>query len=224
LTNANQWRDCPLCGNRQNKRSLFDKEMQYTYIHCPVCDLIYADTPYIPTPIRERQRYLEHDNTMDNDGYVKMLRGFLESAVLPFASSGSVLEFGCGPGPVLAQLLQQQGFEVDLYDPYFYCNQDWRNKEYDIITATEVFEHLSNPHKNLRQLCNVLKPDAILALMTHFHPGHKTFCQWWYRRDPTHISFYSKSSLCWIERNFPLSMIFSDDIKTVTLKKTPLRT
>jgi hypothetical protein len=44
----------------------------------------------------------------------------------------------------------------------------------------------------------LLAPRALLAVMTEVHPGPDPFAGWHYRRDPTHVAFYSNRTFAWI--------------------------
>ncbi len=49
-----------------------------------------------------------------------MLRGFIDKTVIPFVSSGKLLDFESGPEPVLVQLLNRDyNFEIDHYDLHY---------------------------------------------------------------------------------------------------------
>jgi len=211
---------CPLCRGSSYPVPAGDGGYM-SYDHCPNCDLIFAHESAVPTRADERARYLEHDNTMANEGYVRMLRGFLKTAILPYVSCsrGCALDFGCGPGPVLAYLMEKEGFAVRLYDPYFFPDKTYTKYNYDVIASTEVFEHLQNPYNSMRKLVQLLVPDGILAVMTHFHPGPESFSDWWYHRDPTHITFYSEKTFRWAADHLPLRLLASDGIKTLTLQR-----
>ena len=70
--------------------------------------------------MKKKKRYLEHNNQIDNMAY----RSFLGKLALPLQaklSSGDTgLDFGCGHGPALADILEKDGFNVSLYDPFFF--------------------------------------------------------------------------------------------------------
>lgn len=124
-----------------------------------------------------------------------MFNDFLKAAVFPFTPvSGRALDFGCGHGPVLAEVLTEAGYGADLYDKYFFPRRPWADNsvKYDIITSTEVFEHINHPLLILKILKKLLKPRGVVAIMTQFTPQKESdFKKWWYLRDSTHISFYS---------------------------------
>ena len=182
--------NCKICSNRTTAVS--GKTFSSTYYFCAYCRFIFIDEDNIVAPGKEVDLYKQHNNTFANEGYVNMFNVFMRKTVEPYEDKiDKALDFGCGPGPVLAGLLQQKGFTVDIYDPYFAPERTFEKKSYDLITSTEVFEHLKNPLETLSMLKNHLTKDGILAIMTLFHPDDTNlFKQWWYRRDPTHIAFY----------------------------------
>ena len=137
----------------------------------------------------------------------------------------NALDFGCGPEPVLKVLLNRLGLEVDIFDLYFFPQEVFINKKYDLITCTEVFEHLKNPLDTLVLLESLLNENGILAVKTLFHTTCNDFRNWWYRRDSTHICFYSQHTFKWIEDhfNFIIELIDNNSIcvfrkKIVTIK------
>lgn len=207
---------CILCA--ENCLKPIEAAQPGRYYHCRVCDLIFLDPSMRLSRNKEKNRYLEHNNTIENAGYVAMFEDFLRTAVLPFVKAGAqALDFGCGPGPVLQELLKRHGFHAQVYDPYFAPSMPQRT--FDLITATEVLEHVYGPAKVWEGLAALLKRDAVLAIMTHFHPGQDAFAAWWYRRDPTHVVFYSEATFRWLCGAYGFRLLFSDSKKTVALQK-----
>ena len=128
-------------------------------------------------------------------------RAFLEPAAratkASTASSAHGLDYGCGPGPVLAEMLKESGRKVDLYDPFFFSAPPLRTP-YDFLTCTEAIEHFHNPRAEFGRLFELLKPQAPLIVMTAFRDVQQTsdaFLHWHYRRDVTHVSFFSQRTL-----------------------------
>ncbi len=191
------------------------------YHSCPDCQWIFLDKQFHPSEERQKQRYLQHENSAGNAGYVAMFEGFIRTCVEPFApKGGALLDFGCGPEPVLAGLLQKRGFSVDTFDLLFAPDESYRNKYYDLIILTEVLEHLFNPWETLKTLGENLKPGGGFAVMTLFHPNDRErFSKWWYRKDSTHVSFYTLKTLSLIAENLGIPLGFSDDNRVVVLKK-----
>jgi len=192
------------------------------------------DEAKIVPPEREKTEYSTHRNTLDNEGYVNMFLEFIKKAVTPFQTNPgqtgtrTALDFGSGPGDcVLAHVLREEwGYEVDIYDVYFAPEKVYTGKTYDLITCTEVLEHLKNPVDTLRLLKQHLNPGGILALMTLFHPvsedkpeGGEMFQQWWYRRDVTHIGFFRPKTLRFIAHLLEMKPLMMDERNTVTFQK-----
>ncbi len=208
---------CKLCSYQNLQEIRHNGELYY---FCPLCEFIFLKEEFIPGPHKERARYEEHDNTHQNEGYVHMFEKFITAVIEPRASEiDSVLEFGCGPGPVLADLLEEKGFTVDKYDPYFFPCKVFTGKKYDLITVTEVYEHLRDPLGITEMLISHLKPGAYLALMTSFHPGPDKFKDWWYKWDPTHICFYSARTFAWLAARFDLELVLLKKRKYCLFKK-----
>ena len=108
------------------------------------------------------------------------------------------LDFGCGPGPALAQMFAEAGFDMALYDPLFHPDPAALDARYDFITCTEVAEHLFEPAKVFDQFDVLLKPGGWLGIMTCFQTDDARFDNWHYRRDPTHVVFYREATFQWL--------------------------
>ena len=138
-----------------------------------------------------------------------MFEDFIETGIDPHNQGiKTALDFGCGPTPVLQGLLEKHGIKTDIYDPFFFPEKVYTNKKYDLITCTEVFEHLYNPMAIMEMFAHHLNQNGIIAIMTMFHPNDKTeFLKWWYRRDVTHISFFSPHTMEYMASRFGLHVI-----------------
>jgi hypothetical protein len=114
------------------------------------------------------------------------------------------LDFGSGPGPALSVMFSEQGFNSECFD-IFYNNDlsllrptdDHANQlgRYDVVTLTEVIEHLTDPWTELERLWQLLNRRGLLGLMTKLVTDLESFQHWHYKNDPTHIAFYSLQTL-----------------------------
>ncbi len=186
--------DCKICKNLVT--SIEDVKKALVYHRCTSCGFVFLDEKFIVNKKEEKKKYDQHNNSLENKGYVQMFEDFLNLSVNFYKKDiHTVLEFGSGPEPVLSKLLEQRGFEVDIYDLYYAPKKVYATKSYDLITSTEVFEHLSSPLEVLELLVKHLNTNGYIALMTKFPPkDDQIFLAWWYRRDPTHISFFTPKS------------------------------
>ena len=117
-----------------------------------------------------------------------------------------VLDYGCGFAPALAYIFKSYGFKVELYDPFFFPNKDVLLKKYKFITCSEVVEHFFNPYEEFDKINNLLENNSWLGVMTTFLTKDEIFKNWYYRRDPTHVVFYTKKTFQHIgfQRNWQL--------------------
>lgn len=175
---------------------------QREYWRCPECLATFLDPSQFPSAQVELRQYRLHRNDPDDAGY----RAFLDRVAQPLLarlSAGSRgLDFGCGPGPVLAAMLRDAGHCVALYDPFFHPDRRVLEDKFDFITCTEVAEHFHRPAEAFEQLDAMLKPGAWLFVMTTLQFDDAGFADWYYRRDPTHVVFYRAVTLENVARRF----------------------
>ena len=208
---------CNICGSEAVKSFLTSD--QKTYWSCSCCGGKFLDKDFLLNSNDEKERYLEHNNEINDPEY----RSFLSKLVIPLKEkilpSSKGLDFGCGHGPALADMLKKDGFEVLLYDPFFYPDTNVLSQQYDFITCTETAEHFYDPWKEFNMLNNLLKPGGWLGIMTCFLTTDDMFESWYYRRDPTHVTFYAEKTFQVIasQRNW-ICEVQSKDI--VLLQKT----
>jgi SAM-dependent methyltransferase len=154
-------------------------------------------------------------------GYVNYLNNFIDTAVLPFIHKGKVLDFGSGPNPVLSFLLKKSGsFDVDIYDYYYSPHKIYENKTYDLITATEVIEHLQDPLEYFKLFYALLNQGGFLSIMTLFKPNnHAEIFTWFYIRDQSHVSFFNEQSLQALADLVGFKLIYHNDYRVAVFKK-----
>lgn len=218
--------DCPLCGSSLAESAeewmVPVKGGRARYFHCSYCDLVFLDPGLRPTAAEERDRYLEHNNSPADEGYVRYLRGFAEEALLPYVGPpAKVLDFGSGPVPVFSQLMGELGFSVDIYDAVFAPDVQWQENRYDAVTAVEVVEHLFEPMAEFRRIMKVVQPGGFLVLRTLLHYSDKErFAGWWYRQDPTHVSFYSPRSFEFLAAFLDFELVDIKKGRSVILRRS----
>ncbi len=201
---------CKIC---QGLTTVIEYEKKNWLFHrCTNCGFVQRDKKDYLKPEEEKARYLLHDNSQQAEGYVEYLQHFWRTALLPFASSGRRgLDFGCGPEPQLARLLSKNfRYHMDIYDLYFAPGKVFRRRHYDLITCTEVLEHLANPLEYFEFFRQHLEEDGILAVMTLLQPEEEDFLEWFYIRDQTHRSFFTQQALVIAGEKSGLKLIYSD--------------
>lgn len=119
-----------------------------------------------------------------------------------------ILDFGCGPMPVLSAQLSYLGGSVAVYDKYFYPDTAVLNAQYDVITCTEVIEHIWQAGAVWEQFKRLLKPDGMLLIMTKRVIDEPRFAQWHYKNDPTHICFYHAKTAKYLGHKYGWTVSF----------------
>jgi SAM-dependent methyltransferase len=178
------------------------------------------DSRHHMTPETEKQRYELHNNSLENAGYIDWLNAFLDFAFTPTpapAPGSKVLDFGSGPEPVMAQLMEERGCVVSLEDPFFAPGE--RGGSFDLITALEVFEHIYSPSDTIANLAKRLSPDGRLCISTKFLPdNHEEFETWHYRNDSTHIGFFTRTGLAEAASRFGLEEVSCDGTRYINFR------
>ena len=160
------------------------------YWRCRECLATFLDPAQHPDLTTEKAEYDQHQNRADDPRYRAFLQPVAEILVDRLAAGSSVLDYGCGPGPALGQMLSARGYRVSLYDPIYRPDSSALQTRYDAVTCTEVVEHFHRPAHEFRRLDSLLRPGGWLVIMTRFQTDDARFAGWHYRRDPTHVVFY----------------------------------
>lgn len=187
--------NCPLCSHHE--ASLFDKDKKRSFYQCLSCHLVYVPRNELISPAQEKDRYGAHENNEESEGYIHYLSkiaGSIHGHLKP-ASTG--LDFGSGKTTLLEKLLEEKGHDVTSYDVFFHPDVLFKEKKYDFIILSEVIEHLRDPYLELTTLKSLLKEDGLLFIKTKLLP-EQNFSNWFYKRDMTHVQFFSMKSFRWI--------------------------
>lgn len=204
--------NCLLCHSPHSAPFKVDKKPVRSYFHCAECDLIFMDPAERLGPLEEKLRYDQHEN-QSSAGYLAFFEPLINSIEEHFKAAGVMgssltsLDFGCGPTALLSQLLNLRGFKTHDYDLYYHPNQDELRKTYHLVTSTEVWEHLYNPRTEIERMLRLLKPGGLLGVMTSGHRGEAVFHDWHYRRDTTHVVFFSEQTMQWIAKTYKMQLI-----------------
>lgn len=195
---------CPLCLT-DNTITLTFSDGSQRYCHCCQCDFRFLKPQYFLTAEAEKSRYLLHENDVHDPSYQKFVSPLIEEIQSLFPNSAQGLDFGAGTGPILYETLKAKGYKMNLYDPFFWPQNESLKERYDFIVASEVVEHFYDPAKEFGLLRSLLSSGGVLAIMTLIVSSDLDFENWFYRRDPTHVSFYSEKTLMWLARQCDFS-------------------
>ncbi|WKE65451.1 class I SAM-dependent methyltransferase [Gallaecimonas kandeliae] len=190
---------CPLC---HGPVAPFGADKRRHYFQCQDCALVSADPGSHLQPEAEKALYDIHDNQPGDPGYRRFLSRLATPLLARLAPGSQGLDFGCGPGPALAAMLEEAGMAVALYDPYYAADPAPLQAQYDFVTSTEVVEHFNSPAESWALLAGLVKPGGWLGVMTKLVIDQDRFANWHYKNDPTHVSFHSEATFAWLAEHF----------------------
>ncbi len=197
---------CPLCQTEQIRDYFADKRRRY--LECERCRLVFVPPAQRLSAEREKQEYDQHENDPSDLGYRRFLARLAQPLLQRLPSQSQGLDFGCGPGPTLSVMLEEAGHSVALYDVFYYPQQEVLKRDYDFMTASEVIEHLHQPHHIWQQWLNLVKPGGWIGIMTKLVKNVEAFAGWHYKNDPTHVIFFSRETFQYLAERDKLELEF----------------
>lgn len=112
------------------------------------------------------------------------------------------------------------GYDYTIYDKFYAPTTNYHSKKYDLITSTEVMEHIENPLPVFKEFKELIRDDGIIAIMTLFSPKiDENIFGWHYLRDNTHISIFTPKVMRIIAKKVGLEVIHCDNYRYTTFKK-----
>jgi SAM-dependent methyltransferase len=194
---------CTLCGAVAEFYSIF---REISYYSCSECCSILMDPVSYLSKHEEKARYDKHNNDVSDPGYRQFVKPLVDRIKVENNRNAVGLDYGAGPGPVASFLLQEEGYRMQLYDPFYYPDQAVLETQYDFIICCEVIKHFHFPYDQFVLLKSLLRPGGSLYCMTELHNEEIEFEHWHYKNDPTHVFFYHRKTLEWIREK----LCFSD--------------
>ncbi len=190
---------CPLC---RHPGTLLHED---AFFICDSCAGIFKHKKYYPDRQAEISRYREHNNDVDDPRYQAFVSPVTTCVLKHFKPNHLGLDFGSGTAPVISKILQDNGYTIEQFDPFF-CNRPALLKAaYDYIICCEVIEHFHRPAEEFKRLHAMLKPGGALLCMTHLYDDSVDFKNWYYKNDPTHVFIYTPTTIACIAGLFAFS-------------------
>lgn len=190
---------CPLChhpGVPFYKNSFYE---------CVNCGGIFRPEKHLPHPDKEKKRYEQHNNDVDDPDYRSFVKPLVTAVMQSYPPSADGLDYGAGTGPVISQMLEEAGYQTEKYDPFFLNKPGLLQRHYDYIVCCEVMEHFHNPDDEFTMLKQLLKPGGKLICKTDIYHEGIDFERWAYKNDLTHVFIYRKKTIWWIAENMHFS-------------------
>ena len=174
------------------------------YYHCLECDFLQTEAPFW------LDEAYEVAIGITDTGILKRNHLFARrsSAVIAsfYNSNKKFLDFAGGYG-IFVRMMRDFGFDFYWYDPYSqnllargFEYKKSLNKEFELTTAFEVFEHLVNPLDEIEKMFDISE-NIIFSTILLPNPTPKPE-NWWYYgfEHGQHISFFSDDTLKFIAK------------------------
>lgn len=163
---------------------------------CPNCGYIQTETPYWIDEAYNSAIVSTDTGIMIRNNRLKEITSVVIQRF--FNLNKKFLDYGGGYG-ILTRQMRDMGFDFFWYDKYaknlVARGFEYDNQKIELITAFEVFEHLSNP---LDEISEILKLSKNILFSTETYgdvlPNPE---EWWYYSFDSgqHISFYNVKTL-----------------------------
>jgi len=194
------------------------------YYSCENCGFIQTEEPYW---LNEAYASVIAQSDIGLVGRNIKLSNFC-SAFIPlfYNSNGQFLDYGGGNG-MFVRLMRDKGYNFYWQDK-FSQNQFAKGfevideEEFSILTAFEVFEHLSQPVSEIERMFSY--SDTIIFTTRLLPRWNIAPNEWWYFTLDTgqHVSLYSKESLEFIANKFNVKLSTNGvSIHVLSPKKIP---
>ena len=191
MTSKQNEKSCRIC----NSPSILFFQDERSFYKCPECRLIFSED--FPGKADEEKHYKTQWATTDPDfwkGQVDVLVQLIDN----YRTPKHILDFGSGSGEMTREF-QKRGYDITPLEPMIhgYLKDQHYSPRFDVVIAVEVLEHLPDPWNEIREIENVLVPDGIVIFSTlltnafiDLPDAANHFKDWWYKDDPTHVSFF----------------------------------
>jgi SAM-dependent methyltransferase len=198
-------------------------DRQFVLCRCRSCQFVFVSNPSVDFELLYSEDYYNGRGADTKLNYVGEVqhptrtvrryewRGVMERVrhLTPLPEGSTWLDYGCGTGGLVSYLrtegMDARGFEQGWCEGLLRKNgiptieQDDFDRyaaTFDVVSAIEVIEHVTDPVAMLRTIRSLLKPGGLLFMTTgNAQPFHDRITKWRYVTPDVHISYFEPATL-----------------------------
>ena len=213
MPDMNKHPECYVCGTLA-PLPLKGYYKRHGLVKCQNCGFVFMEQ--IPTPAALQEHYGMYSYGVNEYVSPITLKSFnlLLDEFEKYRKTNRILDVGCGRGLFLMEA-HKRGWEA--YGTEFsdkavsICRQGgirmvkggldvnrFEQRDFDVITSFEVFEHMNTPHQELQSMHQLLRENGLFYCTT---PNFNSLLRYYLKADyniigyPEHLSYYTRSTL-----------------------------
>lgn len=240
--------NCPVCESAETKRISIKNQDSAVKIETSAFECLNCSSIFVEDYAKDRS-YLYDENyapwSGDSEAVIaSKVNTFKKqlSVLLPHINPAGLklLDAGTAKG-YLMSAAQELGFDAYGFDisksavgtakkafpGKLFCGTlyqaKYKKEEFDVITMTDIIEHLPDNHKFMKEINRILKPNGVVLIIT---PNSDSFTRKllrknWYQYKNEHIIYYGKKGLTYLLEKNGFNIILSKaNAKTFSLDYT----
>ncbi len=159
--------------------------MNFRLLRCDCCRTVYAPEAPKSQALAKAYHEADYDSAEEANLAADAYAAALKSSLARLAHRGKALEIGAGNGAFLTRLkrlgfaevmgIEPSSAAIASADPIIrHCivegvfrEEDYEPASFDLICCFQTLEHVSNPRELTRACQRLLRPNGLLALITH---------------------------------------------------------
>jgi SAM-dependent methyltransferase len=202
---------CPACAAQQRKK--IGCKDRWTIYLCRRCQSLFAEDGSMTPPEHNYNEYYNENNLVVPDFINGILDGIV-SRFAPYRKTNRLLDIGCGAGSLLlaarranwdakglevsrpaAEHVRKLGFDVFLGE---ISEAEYPDETFDVVTASEILEHVADASALLREIARILRPGGLLWATTPHARGASARLlgtRWSVITPPEHYHVFSRMGI-----------------------------